>query len=115
MIIKKELCANIVGTLVHLGLEIIHFKEAVRGIGVTFGEGCDTNAEPSWVGVLAGFVELTDVPNEIGCVEECVLRPVIVTGIGRRVASESEDIADANGCVPFERGGDFLCGMIDTR
>ncbi len=115
MIIKKELCANIVGSFIHLRLEVVHFEQAVGRVRVTFGKACDANAKPPWVGMFARFIELTDVPNEVGGVGEGVLRPVIVTGTGGGVASEGEDVADPNGGVAFECGGDFLRAMIHTR
>ena len=53
MVVKKELGADIVGTLVHLGLEVIHFKQAVGSVRVSLWKGSHANSKSACVRVLA--------------------------------------------------------------
>ena len=111
VVIEKELCADVVGTGIHLRLEVIHFQKAIRCIGMSFGKSCHTDTKPAWVGVFSRCVKFLDMPHEVGGVLESISSPVVARDIFRWVAPECEKVADTSGGVFFQSGCDFLRAM----
>ncbi len=86
-IVEKELRADVVGTFIDFGLEIIHFQQSIRGSGMSFREACDTDTEPSFVRMQAPLVELANVAYQIGSLRKGILRTIVVRLIRGRITS----------------------------
>ena len=113
MIIKKELCANIVGPLVHLGLEIVHLCHAILGFGMAFRETGDPDPE-SAAGVVAGLVETADEADQLAGILKGIVAPVVVAPVLRQVAAQGEDGFDPRGGILPQDLLDLLLTVADT-
>ena len=102
VVVEEQLRADVVRSRVHLGLEVVHFQEAVGRSRVTLGEAGDTYAEAARVGVGATMVEAADVGDQIGGVAKGVTRVVIGALIAGRVTGQGQDVADAGRGVTLE-------------
>lgn len=98
--------ADVVGSLIDFGFEVVHFEEAVGGGGVAFGEACDSDFK------LTGVV--FDEGDEVVGVFEVVLRAIVVRLVAWGIAAKSQDGLDLVGLVLVEDGGDFVGGVADA-
>ena len=108
MVVKKQLGADVVGTLIDFRLEVIHFQQAVRGVRVTFRECRYTDSKATRIRVLSSFVACSDVANEVGGVLEGILGAVISGVTCWRIASQGEDITNAGISVALQCRSDFI-------
>jgi len=111
VVVEEKLGADVVGTGVYFGFEVLHFKEAVGRGGVTFGKAGDANAEAAGIGMAAEFFDEGDEGGGLG---KNVARVVVIGLVAWRVTAEGEDVADPGGGVAFEDGGDFGFVVADA-
>ena len=77
MVIQEELRADVIGSRINLGLEIVHLQKPVGRAGVTFGKCGHTNAKTSRVRVKALLIEALDVANQSGGLREGISRVIV--------------------------------------
>jgi len=110
-VFEKELGANVIGSGVHLGFEIVHFKQAIGCGGMSLWKSCDANTKSSFVGVTAEFF---DEANQINGLRKRIARVVVVGLVARRVTAEGQDITDSGGGVAFQNRSDLRLGVADA-
>ena len=111
VIIEEKLGADIVGTGLHLGFEVVHFEQAVGGGWVAFGKSRNADAKSSLVRVAGEFF---DKSNQVCRLGKCIARVVVVGLVAGWVPAEGEDVAYSSGGVAFKNRGDFGLRVADT-
>ena len=113
-VVEKQLGADVVGTFIDLGLEIVHLQQAVGCCGMPLGKTGYADTETASIRMKPLVVELADETYQIGGVGKSVLGPIVMRDIGRGIAGQSQDIADAGFRITLEDLTNFLLGAADA-
>ena len=101
-IVEEKLSADIVGTLVDFGLEMIQFIETIGRAWVAFREAGDADAETTLIGMRAGVVEFANEANQVASLLKRVVGFDVIGKVPGRIAAQGEDVGNASLCVFLE-------------